>query len=105
MAKDGKSAKVLAFGVRTVTSELPKGATSTTAVTLTATVERSGSTFRISRLDPGSNPGLPRGSDQLVVAAEVGRSEVVDLLSFRHDAFDADLTRALNNAVEPCAPA
>ncbi|MGI8680201.1 MAG: hypothetical protein ACR2LX_16255 [Jatrophihabitans sp.] len=101
VSKDSATAKVLVFGVRTVTNDRPNGATRTSALTLTATMQRRGDRYLISDLESGTNPGLPPGTGQLVVAAEAGREQVVDLLSYRRDHFAADNERALNNAVEP----
>ena len=98
---DGTHAKVLVFGEQTRTDDQHDGARTST-VTLTATIERSGSSYLISGLDTsGTNAGLPPGSEDLTFAAEAGRGEVVNTLSYRRAGFAADLQRALDGAIDP----
>lgn len=77
LAADGSSGVVLAFGTETV---IEGDRTSTSALTLTATLQRQGSTFLISRLEVGTNPGLPPGTQAMLTAAEAGRERVLTLL-------------------------
>lgn len=101
MSADGRTAKVLIFGNETVTSMSGKGTTRTRPTTLTATIVHRGNTYLIGDLEVGANAGLPPGSAELAVAAEAGRTQVVNLFSFRHDLFDADYARALAGSTEP----
>lgn len=78
MAADGSSAVVLAFGTETVIQD---ARTTTTAITLTATLARQGSSFLISKLEVGTNPGLPPGTQAMLTAAEAGRERVLAQLS------------------------
>lgn len=101
MSKDGRTAKVMVFGNEQISDTSTGGRTRSTLVTLTATVQRQGEQYLISALDVGANPGLPPGSDELDVAAEAARSEVVDVLTYRRASFAADVKAALDGAVEP----
>lgn len=102
ISADGRTAKVLVFGVERVTSDsTTAGRPDTTLVTLTATMRHVGSRYLISTLQVGASAGLPPGSPELAVAAEAARSEVVNLLSYRRAHFDADYNRALGGAAEP----
>lgn len=97
----GTHAKVLVFGEQTRTDDRHDGARTST-ITLTATIERSGNTYLISGVDTsGTNAGLPPGSPDLTFAAEAGRAEVVNMLSYRRTGFAADLQRALDGAIDP----
>lgn len=97
----GTRAKVLVFGRQSVTDDLTNGQTQTSPVTLCATIRRDGDLFRISDLVEGANAGLPPGGPDLRVAAEAGRSEVANLLSYRRADFDVDLQRAVAGATSP----
>lgn len=101
VSDSGAQAKVLIFGVETVTTGTGAHSSRVDPVTLTATIDKRGSSYLISALEVGTNAGLPPGSDQLVVAAEAGREQVVNVLSYRRDHFAADHDRALSGAVEP----
>lgn len=98
---DGTHAKVLVFGEQTRTDDQHDGARTST-VTLTATIEHSGSSYLISGLaSSGTNAGLPPGSADLTFAAEAGRAEVVNTLSYGRATFAADEQRALDGAIDP----
>jgi hypothetical protein len=97
----GTQAKVLVFGRQEVTDDATGGQPQDSPVTLCATIRRDGNLFRISQLVEGASAGLPPGGPDLPVAAEAGRSEVVNLLSYRRADFDADLQRALSGATGP----
>ena len=97
----GTQAKVLVFGQQSVTDVLTGDQPQVTPVTLCATIRRDGDLFRISDLVEGASAGLPPGGPDLRVAAEAGRSEVANLLSYRRADFDADLQRALAGATSP----
>jgi Mce-associated membrane protein len=100
MAADGAQAKVLLFGRQVVTDRThPHGAAA--LVTLCATMQRRGNRYLISELTQDGNAGLPPGTPELAAAAEAARSEVVNLLTYTRDQFDADLRRALAGAVDP----
>ena len=101
IAANSRSAKVLIFGVQSVTDATTGGAARKTLVTLTATLQRQGSRYLVAQLAAGQNAGLPAGTAGLRAAAEAGREQVVDVLSLRHDHFDADYNRALAGAVDP----
>ena len=101
LAKDASTAKVLIFGVQSVTDDTTKGKARQTLVTLTATMTRQGNRYLVADLSAGVNAGLPAGTSGLRAAAEAGRAEVVALLTLRHDHFDADYNKALSGAVEP----
>lgn len=101
ISANGARARVLIFGVETVRTGAGDGSTRTNPVTLTATIDKRGSSYLISALEVGTNAGLPPGSDELAVAAEAGREQVLNVLSYRRDHFDADHNRALAGAVEP----
>lgn len=74
LAADGSSGVVLAFGTEIVVED---GRTSTNAVTLTATLQRTATSVLISRLEVGTNPGLPPGTQALLTATEAGREGVL----------------------------
>ncbi|HEV7203401.1 MAG TPA: hypothetical protein VGN18_02260 [Jatrophihabitans sp.] len=78
LAADGSSGVVLAFGTETVIED---DRTTTSPLTLTATLERQGSTFLISKLEVGTNPGLPPGTQAMLTAAEAGRERVLAQLA------------------------
>jgi hypothetical protein len=101
MSADGTSAKLLVFGLETIADNVGKGETRHDLVTLTATVEHHGDSYLISQLDVGANAGVPPGTPDLTAAAEAGRQEVVNLLTYRYEHFDVDYNRALAGAVEP----
>ncbi len=101
IAQDGKSAKVLTFGVQSVTDDTTAGKARQTLLTLTATIERQGNRYLISDLNAGRNAGLPAGSAGLRAAAEAGRAEITAVLTLHHDHFDADYDTALGGAVGP----
>lgn len=102
VSADRATATVLVFGVQSITDDTTKKrAARTTTVTLTATVRHVGQRYLISALQVGANAGLPTGTPALAVAAEAGRREVVNLLSYRRAHFDADYNRALDGAAEP----
>jgi hypothetical protein len=94
-------AKVLVFGRQRVSDDSTGGRSTTSPVTLCATIVRNGNRYLISNLVEGGNAGLPPGGTDLPVAAEAARTEVINLLSFRRSTFDADLERALSGAVSP----
>jgi hypothetical protein len=97
---DGREGKVLVFGRQTVTDRsTPAGAT--TAVTLTATLRRTGSRYLIKDLQSDVNAGLPPGSPDLTAAARAAQTEVTALLTLRRTSFAADRQRALAGAVDP----
>jgi hypothetical protein len=98
---NGSQAKVLVFGRQSVVDDSTGTQPLVTPVTLCATIHRSGDRFLISDLVEGASAGLPPGGPDLRVAAEVGRSEVVNLLSYRRADFDLDLQRALAGATVP----
>ncbi|MEO9138266.1 MAG: hypothetical protein ABI345_04305 [Jatrophihabitans sp.] len=100
---NGRQARVLVFGVQTVTVDDGKGGVRATPLTLTATVVRSGTTYQISGLVVDANAGLPPGTAGLSDAAEAAREQVDNLLSYRRATFDADLERAQRYAVDPLA--
>lgn len=97
----GTQAKVLIFGRERVSDDSTKGQAQVTPSTLCATIQREGNRYLISDLVQNANAGLPPGGPQLRVAAEAGRSEVVNLLSYRRADFDADVQRAEAGAVSP----
>lgn len=92
------TAQVLVFGDQTVTDSSTGPNAATTPVTLRATIVRSGEKYLISDLVEGANAGLPPGGPELRVAAEAGRAEVINLLSYRRSQFEADLRQALSGA-------
>jgi hypothetical protein len=92
------TAQVLVFGEQTVTDRNTGPSGVSTPVTLRATMVRTGDRYLISDLVEGANAGLPPGGPDLPVAAEAGRVEVINLLSYQRDDFDADLQRALSGA-------
>jgi hypothetical protein len=94
----GTVAKVLVFGQQLVTDDQTGGRPQLSPITLCATIRRDGDLFRISDLVEGASAGLPPGGPDLPVAAEAGRSEVANLLSYRRADFQADLERALAGA-------
>jgi hypothetical protein len=98
---NGTEAKVLIFGQERVTDDTTHGNVETSLVTLCATMQRTGSQYRISDLTEDTNAGLPPGTADLTSAALAARNEVVDLLSYRRAEFDADLQRALAGAASP----
>ncbi len=73
IADDSSSAKVLVFGLQHVQSAAGAG---TTAVTLTATVVRTGSRYLISALEVGGNAGLPPATAGVRAAAESAREDL-----------------------------
>ena len=95
MAANGHSATLLVFGVEHVSSSSGERAD---AVTLTATVQKVGDRFLISTLVEDANAGLPPGTAGLRRAAEAGRGEIVDLLTFRRAHFAADQQAVLDGA-------
>jgi hypothetical protein len=95
MAKDGGQATLLIFGIEHSAST---AGTQSNPVTLTATVRRIGDSFRISRLRQDANAGLPPGTAALRRAAEAGREEIGNLLTFRRAEFAADERRAVAGA-------
>jgi hypothetical protein len=97
----GTVAKVLVFGQQEVTDDSTGGQPQDSPITLCATIHRDGDRYLISNLAEGGNAGLPPGGPDLPVAAEAGRSEVVNLLNYRRADFDADLQRALSGATGP----
>lgn len=97
----GTQAKVLIFGRERVTDDSTKGNARITPSTLCATMVRQGNRYLISNLVENANAGLPAGGSELQVAAEAGRSEVINLLSYRRADFDADVQRAEAGAVSP----
>jgi hypothetical protein len=97
----GTQAKVLVFGRERVTDDSTRGDSRVTPSTLCATIQRAGNRYLISNLVENANAGLPPGGPDLRVAAEAGRSEVVNLLSYRRADFDADVQRAVAGAVSP----
>jgi hypothetical protein len=97
----GTQAKVLVFGRQNVTDDSTGNQPLASPVTLCATIRRSGDQYLISDLVEGVSAGLPPGGPDLRVAAEAGRSEVVNLLSYRRANFDLDLQRALAGATVP----
>jgi hypothetical protein len=101
VSADGTSAKLLVFGLETMTHNVAHGETRHDLVTLTATVVHRGDSYLISQLEVGANAGLPPSTAELTVAAEAARQEVVNVLSYRRDHFDVDYNRALDGAVEP----
>lgn len=94
----GTEATVLIFGQQQVTDDTTHGKPVNSAVTLVATIQRSGPQYLISDLAQDANPGLPPGSPDLTVAADSAATEVVNMLSYRRAAFAADLQRALSGA-------
>ncbi len=92
----GRQAKVLVFGIQRVESAVGRRAST---ITLTATMRRVGNRYLISKLVEDANAGLPPGTDGLRAAAEAGRQEIVNLLSFRRSDFAADQRRALDGAI------
>jgi hypothetical protein len=97
----GTEAKVLVFGRERVSDDSTNGDSQVTPVTLCATIRHDGNRYLISNLVENANAGLPPGGDDLRVAAEVGRAEVINLLSYRRADFDADVQRAVAGAVSP----
>jgi hypothetical protein len=95
MAAGGKRATVLVFGVEHVTNT---GGQRADPLTLTATLQRVGNRYLISRLEEDANAGLPPGNAALRGAAEAGREEIANLLSFTRAQFAADRKRALDGA-------
>ncbi len=97
----GTQAKVLVFGRQNVTDDAGGTQPLVSPVTLCATIRKHGDQFLISDLVEGASAGIPPGGPDLRVAAEAGRSEVVNLLSYRRANFDLDLQRALAGATAP----
>jgi hypothetical protein len=97
----GTEAKILVFGRERVTDASTTGDSQVTPVTLCATVQRTGNRYLVSDLVQNASAGLPPGGRDLPVAAEAGRSEVVNLLSYRRADFDADVARAVAGATSP----
>jgi hypothetical protein len=97
----GTQAKILVFGQQRVTDDTTGDLGSTSPVTLCATILRSGDHYLISELVEGANAGLPPGGTDLPVAAEAARTEILNLLTYRRDQFDADLQKATAGAVSP----
>ena len=97
----GTQAKVLVFGRQSVTDDSSGSTPIESPVTLCATIRKAGDRYLISDLVEGASAGLPPGGPDLRVAAEAGRSEVVNLLSYRRADFDLDLQRALAGATAP----
>ncbi len=91
----GKQAQVLVFGTEARTST---GGSSSEDVTLRVTLVRRGNTYLISDLAEDASAGLPPANDGLRAAAEAGRSEVININSYRRAHFDADLAVALDGA-------
>jgi hypothetical protein len=98
MTADGNEAKVLVFGEEHVTGDTAPATPGAVPVTLCATIRRDGSSYLIGDLVEGANAGLPQGSTEPAVAAESGRQEVVNLLSYRRSDFALDYARALAGA-------
>jgi hypothetical protein len=97
----GTQAKVLVFGRQRVTDDQTGPEPDVSPVTLTATMRKNGNRYLVSALVEGANAGLPPGGPDLSVAARAARTEVVNTLSYRRDAFDVDLRRALEGATSP----
>ncbi len=95
VAADGKQATVLVFGIEHKTNS---GGQQADPLTLTATLQKVGDRFLISRLEEDASAGVPPGNAALRKAAEAGRHEVVNLLSFTRAQFAADQQRALDGA-------
>lgn len=99
VSSDGSEAKVLVFGVQARTDDATHGQPRMSLVTLTATIDKLGAAYLVSALDTdGTNAGLPPGSVDLAYAAEAGRAEVVNVLSYQRGDFAADEQRALDGA-------
>lgn len=98
IADRGATATVLVFGTERRTSTAGSSAED---VTLSATIAHRGSRYLISDLVQDANAGLPPGSPGLRAAAEAGRSEVINVNSYRRSNFDADYRRALAGAGGP----
>jgi hypothetical protein len=97
----GTQAKVLVFGRQNVTDDSSGAQPLVSPVTLCATIRKQGDQFLISDLVEGASAGIPPGGPDLRIAAEAGRSEVVNLLSYRRANFELDLARALAGATAP----
>ncbi|HEX3335098.1 MAG TPA: hypothetical protein VHS54_01475, partial [Jatrophihabitans sp.] len=94
---DGTEAKVLIFGSEHIDGAEPAPA-GDTPVTLCATIHRQGSSYLIGDLVEGANAGVPPGTSELPVAAEAGRAEVVNVLTYRRSDFAIDYAGALAGA-------
>ncbi|MDT4924369.1 MAG: hypothetical protein QOG01_2082 [Pseudonocardiales bacterium] len=95
---NGTEARVLIFGKEHVTDDTEQTAVDDTPVTLCATIRRQGNSYLISDLVEGANAGVPPGTSELPVAAEAGRAEVVNMLTYRRSDFAIDYARALAGA-------
>jgi hypothetical protein len=101
MNASGTVAKVLVFGRQRINDDRTGPNTQVSPITLTVTIRRDGSRYRISDLVEGMDAGLPPGGPDLAVAAAAGRDEVVNLLSYRRADFDTDVQRAVSGATSP----
>ena len=97
---DGTGAKVLIFGLQSVTDATTGGRPRTTPVTLTATVSKQGNRYLLARWTRPERRAAA-GTAGLRAAAEAGREEVLAVLTLRHDHFDTDYGAALAGAVDP----